>query len=359
MSGSKRFAEDGHPYTYANFMWWYGEEDGPIKWAQAEGAKEPFEKAESVASSWVEVDLPGDGAGAPQSGVGDGVGAPMPGAGVEEPGAQPSPPMTSALLDEAAIHDLRRRAPNSVNYNRMRSDARTDLNRMYHILQLSGALEPSELVPRFNWQYYVVFHPDAKALVGPGVAEFGAAMVKSTKDSNRSGVSRINFFIRHVDGGYWRLHPGKKRSDDAKPIYFPPVGKETQGGHEPQEDANPSDQWRRLPVGGFQYCHACSVPAIDRLGKNDAWAALKSLPEGLLDASPDAKFKWWLWLANLGKLTEIVLGCGVVTVSFWHKSDNVMHVHCTRADNTEVTVQLSSNGSHKLRTSVFPSAYAT
>ena len=96
-----------------------------------------------------------------------------------------------------------------------------------------------------------------------------------------------------------------------------------------------------MPAGGFQYAHAQTVPATDRVGKRTAWAELESLPDGYLDAGPEARFKWWLWLANLGTQTRAVLGAGVVMAELRHQGLCVKHIVCTRADGTEVTVQLS------------------
>ena len=108
-----------------------------------------------------------------------------------------------------------------------------------------------------------------------------------------------------------------------------------------------------MPPGGFQYAHACTVPATDRVSKKSAWAALESLPDGYLDAGPDAKFKWWLWLGNLGPVTREVLGVGVVSAFLRRRGHAVKHVVCTRADATEVTVELSLHGPGELRMRTF------
>ena len=68
---------------------------------------------------------------------------------------------------------------------------------------------------------------------------------------------------------------------------------------------------------------------------------LQNLPDGDLDAGPDARFKCWLLLANLGKGTRAVLGFGVVSASLRRQGTMVMHVVCMRADGTQVTVELS------------------
>ena len=107
-----------------------------------------------------------------------------------------------------------------------------------------------------------------------------------------------------------------------------------------------------MPPGGFQYAHACTVPATDRLSKKTAWAELESLPDGYLDAGPDAKFKWWRWLANLGLESRKVLGAGVVSAFLRHRGHNVKHVVCTRADATEITVALTMHAPADLRIAV-------
>ena len=68
---------------------------------------------------------------------------------------------------------------------------------------------------------------------------------------------------------------------------------------------------------------------------------LESLSNGFLDAGPDAKFKWWLWLGNLGVMAREVLGDGVVSASLHNQASNVKHITFTRADSTQVTVELS------------------
>ena len=67
---------------------------------------------------------------------------------------------------------------------------------------------------------------------------------------------------------------------------------------------------------------------------------LQNLPVGPLDASPNATFKWWLWLANLGHETPIVLGDGVVGASLTVSEDDVKEVTCTRVDGSTVIVRL-------------------
>ena len=81
--------------------------------------------------------------------------------------------------------------------------------------------------------------------------------------------------------------------------------------------------------GVFSYDLSLTVPQTDRLSKKTAWAELESLPDGYLDAGPDAKFKWWLWLVNLGTESREVLGVGAVSAFLRHQGRTVKHVVCT------------------------------
>ena len=72
-----------------------------------------------------------------------------------------------------------------------------------------------------------------------------------------------------------------------------------------------------------------------------AWTELENLEDGYLDNSPDANFKWWLWLGNLGKMAREVLDVGVISAYLRRLSPQVMHIICTRADASAYTVELS------------------
>ena len=168
--------------------------------------------------------------------------------------------------------------------------------------------------------------------MGPGVVAFGAAAVLGTRDPNRGGKPRVDFVIYHVDGAFWRIHPGSQPTGDAIPKYFPPPG----GPPVP-----PANWWQLLPPEGFHYGHARSVPQTDRLSKKMAWAELGQCADGYLDDSPTATFKWWLWLCNLGTVTREVLGAGVVRAYLRHHAHDEKHVICTRSDDSEVTIQFT------------------
>ena len=109
-----------------------------------------------------------------------------------------------------------------------------------------------------------------------------------------------------------------------------------------------------MPPTGFDSIHAMEVPTTDRLGKRTAWDALEKLPDGYLDSSPDANFKWWLWLGNLGKITHEVLGVGVTSAYLRRRSSQVKWIICTRADGSAYTVELSMWRSGDPKTRAWP-----
>ena len=282
--------------------------------------------------------------------------APLPGApglrsaGAEKPGARappageaPPPPAGGppsnppahrpVLLHAGQLAEQRTAALHQWHdLGRLHSAARTELQRLISVQMNAGAGEPGDVSAGFPWPQYVATHPDAADLVGPGIVEFGAAAVAGTRDPNRGGWPRVDFVIHRVDGSYVRIHPGRTPKNDAIPRYFPPADGPA---------VAPGDRWRYLPPHGFTWADAQQVPATDRLTKKIAWAVLESLPEGPLDSGPDAAFKWWLWLGNLGSLSCDILGAGVVSASLSHEATFVRHLVCERSDGSQVTVALS------------------
>ena len=175
-------------------------------------------------------------------------------------------------------------------------------------------------------------HPQAEALVGPGIAAFEPAFIAGTRDPNRAGQQRLDFVIYHTDGGYWRIHPGSKPRSDALPKYF---------ARERDASCEAAEQWTCIPPQGFSYMDALKVPQTDRLGRRAAWAALQNLPPGRLDSQQGAWFKWWLWLANLGPYTQQVLQNGVVALDLTSSDPAEKRLTCVRADGSSIDLILT------------------
>ena len=55
-------------------------------------------------------------------------------------------------------------------------------------------------------------------------------------------------------------------------------------------------------------------------------------------------FKWWLWLANLGPHTRVVLGNGVVALDLTENNADEKHLLCTRADGSTIKLKLTPRG---------------
>ena len=74
-----------------------------------------------------------------------------------------------------------------------------------------------------TWRQYLASHSKGNDIVGPGVVAITAERIAGTSDPNRFGRKRLDFFVRRMDGSAYRLHPGTKRAQDAKPVYISPV----------------------------------------------------------------------------------------------------------------------------------------
>ena len=156
-----------------------------------------------------------------------------------------------------------------------------------------------------NWREYVATHPQAEALVGPGIVSVTAEFIEGTKDSNRYGEKRLDFVLRHSNGDYWRLHPGKSRGNDAKPRFITA---------RPTGALRAANEWVAFPaVGMFTFADFQRIPPHDRLGKRQVWRILGELPvERPFDLTDGTHLKWWLWVGNLGRESREVIGEGVV-----------------------------------------------
>ena len=79
-------------------------------------------------------------------------------------------------------------------------------------------------------------------------------------------------------------------------------------------------------------------------GGKKAWAELQNLPTGHLDSSPDATFKWWLWIANLGPHTRRVIGAGVIEAELTSSNDSEKHIVFRRVDSSTIEIKFSPAG---------------
>ena len=129
-----------------------------------------------------------------------------------------------------------------------------------------------------------------------------------------------------------RIHPGGRPRDDAQPIFCSGVA-------EPA-----TSRWLYPPPNGiFTYEDAVRIPQHDRLGKETAFHRLHKflVDSESVDGAPEpiditngAPLLWWLWVANLGSLTQEFVGPGVVKVRVCLRQDQEVWLEGQRVDDT-------------------------
>ena len=73
----------------------------------------------------------------------------------------------------------------------------------------------------FPWREYIVKHNESAAIIGAGIVQARAVFFNDQKDPNRGGASRLDFCFVRSDDTVCRVHPGIKRSGDAKLRFAP------------------------------------------------------------------------------------------------------------------------------------------
>jgi hypothetical protein len=196
--------------------------------------------------------------------------------------------------------------------------------------------EDTNLEGWFPWQSYVACHENALMIIGTGVTGATAEFIEGTKDSNRDGWARLDFVIYRSDRTYCRLHPGARKVNDAKPLFF----------NEPMTIPTEARfQWSMYPRIPFTYEAAQGVPQIDRVGKRHAFRSFQLSPRGVLGSI------WQVFVCNIGKLTGDVIGCGIVEAELCNKWDTGVELLFRRADASEVRLQIieDASGSYKTK----------
>ena len=98
-----------------------------------------------------------------------------------------------------SLHNIARRAHNSIVQNAA-----------YH--------EEVNLDGRFPWIQYVAAHAESEKIIGTGITHAAAVFVADPRVCY-GGIPRLDFFFYRTDGSACRVHPGNKRSCDAKLIF--------------------------------------------------------------------------------------------------------------------------------------------
>ena len=368
----QRTARDGHAYTWEDFVTYYGSERALQEWEEANvGASQPNEMGDTGEPPTVGASQPNDfadteedsvstmpvsNAGAAQSGGGRApVPAPPPPAPEDrlryllQPTARPSDaPSFQSLLPTLSPPRL----PGS-NPPRSSDAGATQPGGVWHAtpfftttLPQNAALivdpSPKARNPRqtINLAYDLYEHLPlharvltvasfnlASALGEPSCVEIVAERVRRIPDPNRA-LQRVDLFAYHPDGTVVRHHPGKSPSQSAKPqsmqtdsVLFrrataceigvgaalhlePPAYVENVGGTHPGAIV-------------FTRAHMDAISPFDSksLSSRFVWAKLQSMPETeSKDWTSGHDCAWWVWLANMGKLRQVVAN-GVISVT--------------------------------------------
>ena len=307
--------------------------------------------------------VPADVSGVPPAPSG------VPPAGREPPPQPPAEPRADVAAEHVLLsrHDLpelrRRKQPGARN---LHDEARSWTNSF-----AQRALEPvgvqADLTQLWkNWKEYIANHKKAEEIVGSGVVAFTAEFIDGTKDPNRGGIPRLDLVIRHVDGGYVRLHPGSMPKNDAVPRFFPGSAPEHASRFVPSNaPEHAAFEWRMPGADGvFSIARAILVPQVDRLGKEEVWQTVQTLasqgfipnerdPGSWLDITDGTRLRWWLWICNLGSLTRSVIGTGVCSAHIAMNMEHEAVFKFVRPDESECILRLcctNEEQGRKLRT---------
>ena len=179
---------------------------------------------------------------------------------------------------------------------------------------MDGSGGATEHIPQWsNWKSYIAKHQYMPEILQYAVVSVTAEFIDGTSDPNRNMQPRCDFVLNLTDGCFWRLHPGSKSKQDAKPLRVVPQDfcARVLQSTEPMA-FTATDLWRPHFALPFTARHATSVPQTDSIGKNRIWAWVLSLgaAEHMFDVTDGTQFRWWLWVATL-EHSHNVVGAGI------------------------------------------------
>ena len=117
-------------------------------------------------------------------------------------------------MQKADLQALQR--ANRIGRTKLHDEARTLINFLNDQPEEDGPFD----VTGANWptwKTYIAMHKGAESLVGTGAIAVTGEFIDGTQDPNRGGKKRMDIVIRHADGGYVRIHPGREIREDAEP----------------------------------------------------------------------------------------------------------------------------------------------
>ena len=183
-SPTRRRAWDGNEYTAEEFELFYGEEHWEAIWDNA-----PAGDVAQLADDFANLDASNTGGLGQTTTVVRLHASNLIGVRLQE--ANRGPPRS--------LHNLARQALNAISQSTTYAEV--------------------DLDDWFEWIPYVAAHRESQRIVGPGITQAVARFRAGTTDANRGGAPRLDFCFIRVDGTVCRVHPGKRRSQDAQLIF--------------------------------------------------------------------------------------------------------------------------------------------
>ena len=181
---TRRRAWDGNEYTAEEFKLFFGEEHWEEFWDNA-----PAGDVAQLADDFANLDASNTG------GLGQ---------------TTTVVRLHASNLIEVRLQEANRGPPRSLH-----NLARQALN----AISQSSTYAEVDLDDWFEWIPYVAAHRESVRIVGPGITQAVARFRAGTTDANRGGAPRLDFCFIRVDGTVCRVHPGPRRSQDAKLIF--------------------------------------------------------------------------------------------------------------------------------------------
>ena len=236
----KRVAPDGIAYTKQEFQDFYGESQGHYRWLQADVAPDDLADvatSSSMSRAAISPQAPATEHAFQAPATEHAFHAPLatmlenpshveirrlptvdlPPVDVTQPVVAPvhvEQPLRLMPEDVLAIqHAERDRGP-------PRSLHQLARNALNHIEDRDPRIDVS-LDNEFPWREYIVAHNESDTIIGTGIVQARAVFFKDQKDRNRGGASRLDFCFVRSDDTVCRVHPGIKRSGDAKLRFAP------------------------------------------------------------------------------------------------------------------------------------------
>ena len=218
-----RVALDDEPYTYASFCAWYGNAAAERIWQESPESEEVCNAARArMEPTATEHGNPPHTQIAPAA-TEHGNTARTELAYLLHKDARTVESAASApslvRLTLADAEELRRREKAITPKRSLHKLAREALNSISQAATTEDLEHTEDLETWFPWRAYIACHPRSSEIIGSGVTHATAEFINGTQDPNRAGQRRLDFIVHRSDGTLCRLHPGGRRSGDAKLIF--------------------------------------------------------------------------------------------------------------------------------------------